>query len=120
LGSPEGELAVAQVVIYLALAPKSNSAYVAFGEAKSDAAATTQHPPPHHIINAPTSWMKKVGFGAGYLYDHDTPHCFSGQDYFPEAHERREYFVPVERGFERELAKRLAYFAKLRQEMGQC
>lgn len=117
LGSPEGELAVAQVVIYLALAPKSNSAYMAFKEAKSDAEASTQYPPPSHIINAPTAWMKKVGFGEGYLYDHDTPHCFSGQNYFPDKLSRKEYFVPVERGFERDLAKRLAYFTKLRQEL---
>lgn len=117
LGSPEGDLAIAQVVIYLALAPKSNAAYVAFNEAKTDAEATTQAAPPAHIINAPTAWMKKQGLGEGYMYDHDTPHAFSGQNYFPDMLSRKEYFVPVERGFERELAKRLAYFAKLRQEL---
>ncbi len=117
LGSPEGDLAIAQVVIYLALAPKSNRAYVAYGEAKEHAEKTTHLHPPAHIINAPTSWMKKVGFGEGYLYDPDQPKGFSGQNYFPDNIERQEYFVPVERGFERELAKRLAYFTKLRQEI---
>ncbi len=116
LGSPEGELAIAQVVIYLALAPKSNSAYTAFNEAKSHAEQTSQHAPPSHIINAATSWMKKVGFGDGYQYDHDMPQGFSGQNYFPDRVPPQEYFCPIERGFERELSKRLAYFNKLRKE----
>lgn len=117
LGSPEGDLALAQVVIYLALAPKSNAAYVAFNEAKLDAEKSTHKMPPKHIINAPTRWMKDVGFGKGYQYDPDTPHGFSGQNYFPDELARKEYFHPVERGFERELQKRLAYFTKLRQEL---
>lgn len=117
LGSPEGDLAIAQVVIYLALAPKSNRAYVAYGEAKEHAEKTTHLHPPAHIINAPTSWMKKVGFGEGYLYDPDQPKGFSGQNYFPDNIARHEYFTPVERGFERELAKRLAYFNKLRADI---
>ncbi len=117
LGSPEADLVLAQVVIYLALAPKSNRTYVAFGEAKEHAEKTTHATPPAHIINAPTSWMKKVGFGQGYLYDPDQPKGFSGQNYFPESTNREEYYTPVERGFERELAKRLAYFTKLREEI---
>lgn len=117
LGSPEGDLALAQVVIYLALAPKSTASYVAFNEAKSDAEQTTQHAPPKHIVNGVTSWMKKVGFGSGYQYDPDLPNSFSGQDYFPEKVESKEYFVPVERGFERELQKRLAYFQRLKDEL---
>lgn len=116
LGSPEGELAIAQVVIYLALAPKSNSSYLAFKEAQDHAEKTTQHAPPAHIINGVTSWMIKIGFGKDYLYDHDQENAFSGQNYFPDNIERQDYFVPVERGFERELSKRLAYFCKLRQE----
>jgi len=117
LGSPEGDLALAQVVIYLALAPKSNASYVAFNEAKSEAEQTPQYAPPKHIVNGVTSWMKKVGFGTGYQYDPDLPNSFSGQDYFPEKVEPKDYFVPVERGFERELQKRLAYFQRLKQEM---
>lgn len=116
LGSPEGELALAQVVLYLALAPKSNSAYVAWGKAKDHAEQTSQFAPPSHIINAATSWMKKVGFGEGYRYDHDEEDGFSGQNYFPEGIERQEYFAPIERGFERDLNKRLAYFMKLREK----
>ena len=117
LGSPEGDLALAQVVIYLALAPKSNSSYIAFKAAKNHAESTGQFAPPAHIINAATSWMKKVGFGQGYLYDHDQENGFSGQNYFPEKIDPQQYFTPVERGFERELAKRLAYFNKLRSEL---
>src|SRR5439155_14573085 len=85
LGSPEGDLAIAQVVIYLSLAPKSNAIYTAFGEAKEDAINTSQHAPPMHIINAATSWMKQPGYGQGYAYDHDLPNAFSGQRYFPDA-----------------------------------
>lgn len=113
LGSPEGDLAIAQVVIYLALAPKSNRAYTAFNDAKMHAEKTQSHAPPAHIVNAPTAWMKQAGFGAGYRYDHDEENGFSGQNYFPETTEAETYYTPVERGFERELAKRLAYFDKL-------
>ncbi len=116
LGSPEGELAIAQVTLYLALAPKSNSSYVAFKAAKDHAEQTQQHAPPQHIINAATGWMKKQGFGEGYLYDHDEPSGVAKQSYFPQAVEQRDYFCPIERGFERELAKRLSYFTKLRNE----
>ena len=116
LGSPEGELALAGAVVYLALAPKSNAAYVAYKAARSDARKTGSAPPPKHILNAPTSLMKDQGYGAGYAYDHDVEDAFSGQDYFPEGIERKSYYAPVERGFERDLAKRVAYFAKLRKE----
>ena len=114
LGSPEGELALAQAVIYLALAPKSNSGYVAFKAAQRAAKSTGSEPPPKHILNAPTRLMKDQGYGKGYAYDHDAEDGFSGQDYFPDGMERATYFQPVERGFERELKRRLDYFAKLR------
>lgn len=115
LGSPEGDLAIAQVVMYLALAPKSNCSYMAFKAAKSDAEKSTQLMPPKHIVNAPTKWMENEGFGEGYQYDHDLPDAFSGQNYFPLGFEPAEYYVPVERGFERELTKRIAYFSKLKE-----
>ncbi len=118
LGSPEGELALAQAVIYLALAPKSNAAYVAYKAARREAARTGSAPPPKHILNAPTSMMKDQGYGAGYAYDHDAEDAFSGQDYFPDGMTRPELYAPVERGFERELGKRVAYFAKLRARKG--
>ena len=114
LGSPEGELAIAQAVLYLGTAPKSNAAYVAFGEAQRAARATGSLMPPAHILNAPTSLMKNLGYGRGYSYDHDAPDAFSGQNYFPDGMARAEFYRPVERGFEREVAKRLAYWAKLR------
>ncbi|MDW4500457.1 replication-associated recombination protein A [Sulfitobacter sp. D35] len=114
LGSPEGELALAQAVAYLALAPKSNAAYVAYKAARADAKKTGSEPPPKHILNAPTGLMKDQGYGAGYAYDHDAEDAFSGQNYFPEAMTRREFYKPVERGFERDLKKRLDYFARLR------
>ncbi len=114
LGSPEGELALAQAVVYLALAPKSNAAYVAYKAARATARQTGSEPPPKHILNAPTKMMKDQGFGAGYAYDHDAPDAFSGQDYFPEAMKRPVFYTPPERGFERELKKRVDYFAKLR------
>jgi len=114
LGSPEGELALAQAVTYLALAPKSNAGYAAFKAAMALARKTGSAPPPMHILNAPTSLMKEHGYGAGYAYDHDAEDGFSGQNYFPSEMERPEIYVPVERGFERELKKRVAYFAKLR------
>ncbi len=114
LGSPEGELALAQAVTYLALAPKSNAAYVAYKGAMRLARDTGSEPPPKHILNAPTSLMKEQGYGAGYAYDHDAEDGFSGQDYFPEGVARASLYQPVERGFERDLKKRLDYFSKLR------
>jgi putative ATPase len=117
LGSPEGELAIAQVVIYLALAPKSNALYMAYKNAKELAEKSGQLAPPKHIINGVTKWMQKQGIGAGYQYDHDTENGFSGQTYFPEAIDNQELYTPVARGFERELTKRIAYFTKLRQEI---
>jgi putative ATPase len=114
LGSPEGELALAQAVTYLALAPKSNAAYVAYKAARAAARKTGSLPPPKHILNAPTAMMKNQGYGAGYAYDHDAQDGFSGQNYFPDSMDRPSFFTPVERGFERELKKRQDYFAKLR------
>ena len=119
LGSPEGDLALAQAVIYLALAPKSNAAYVAFKAARREAGRTGSLPPPRHILNAPTELMKEQGHGAGYAYDHDAEDGFSGQDYFPETMKRPVFYQPVERGFERELKKRIDYFTKLRGRRGQ-
>lgn len=114
LGSPEGELALAQAVVYLALAPKSNAVYAAYKAARAAARDTGSHPPPLHIRNAPTRLMKDIGYGAGYAYDHDQEDAFSGQDYFPEGMKRPIYYNPPERGFERELKKRVDYFSKLR------
>ena len=114
LGSPEGELALAQAVAYLALAPKSNAGYVAFKSAMGAARETGSEPPPKHILNAPTKLMKDEGYGTGYAYDHDAKDGFSGQNYFPEGMKRGTYYQPVERGFERELKKRLDYFTNLR------
>jgi putative ATPase len=116
LGSPEGELAIAQCVIYLATAPKSNAAYRAFGGSMRAARETGSLMPPKHILNAPTRLMKEIGYGAGYEYDHDAPDAFSGQNYFPDGMARRQFYEPVERGFEREIRKRLDYWAKLRNE----
>ena len=118
LGSPEGELAIAEAVIYVATAPKSNAAYVAFGAAKRTAKEAGSLLPPKHILNAPTRLMKEEGYGAGYDYDHDAPDAFSGQGYFPEALGRQTFYDPPERGFEREIRKRLEYWAKLRRERG--
>ena len=114
LGSPEGELALAQAVIYLALAPKSNAAYLAFGAARDAAKHTGSQPPPLTIRNAPTKLMKDIGYGADYQYDHDAEDAFSGQNYFPDGMKRPVYYTPPERGFERDLKKRIDYFAKLR------
>ncbi len=114
LGSPEGELALAQAVIYLALAPKSNAAYAAYKQAMAAAKKTGSEPPPKHILNAPTKLMENQGYGAGYAYDHDAPDAFSGQNYFPDSMKRGVYYIPVERGFERELKKRVDWFAGLR------
>jgi len=116
LGHPEGELAIAQAVIYLATAPKSNAAYKAFGAAMRAAKEGGSLLPPKHILNSPTKLMKSEGYGGGYEYDHDTPEAFSGQDYFPEALGRQTFYDPPDRGFEREIRKRLDYWAKLRRE----
>jgi len=116
LGSPEGELALAQAVLYLALAPKSNAGYAAYKAARKLAKQTGSAPPPDHILNAPTAMMKDQGFGKGYAYDHDAPDAFSGQHYFPDGMERPSLYRPVDRGFEREMGKRLAYFARMRAE----
>ena len=118
LGSPEGELALSQAVIYLALAPKSNANYVAYKAARRAAKETGSKPPPKHILNAPTDLMKDQGYGTGYAYDHDAEDAFSGQNYFPDGMERPAIYEPVERGFERELKKRVDYFAKLRAQRG--
>ena len=114
LGSPEGELALANAVVYLALAPKSNGVYVAYKAARAAARETGSLMPPRHILNAPTKLMKDIGYGAGYAYDHEAEDGFSGQDYFPEGMKRPVFYAPPERGFERELKKRVEYFAKLR------
>lgn len=114
LGSPEGELALANAVVYLALAPKSNGVYVAYKAARASARETGSLMPPRHILNAPTKLMKEIGYGSGYAYDHDAEDGFSGQDYFPEGMKRPVFYAPPERGFERELKKRVEYFAKLR------
>lgn len=116
LGSPEGELALAQAVVYLATAPKSNAAYKAYKDSLRSAKETGSLSPPMHILNAPTSLMKDLGYGKGYAYDHDTDEGFSGQNYFPDQMPRRQFYRPVERGFEREIRKRLDYWAKLRGE----
>jgi putative ATPase len=118
LGSPEGELAIAQAVIYIATAPKSNAAYVAYGAAMRVAKNGGSLLPPKHILNAPTKLMQSEGYGSGYDYDHDAPDGFSGQSYFPEALGRQTFYRPPERGFEREIRKRLEYWAKLRKERG--
>ena len=114
LGSPEGELALAQAVVYVASAPKSNAITLAFGAATAAARETGSLMPPKHILNAPTKLMKQQEYGTGYLYDHDQPDAFSGQDYFPTEMGRRKFYEPVERGFERDIQKRLEYWARLR------
>jgi putative ATPase len=116
LGSPEGELALAQATIYLATAPKSNAAYTAFADATRRARETGSLAPPKIILNAPTRLMKQQEYGAGYAYDHDEPEAFSGQHYFPDGMARETYYDPPDRGFEREIKKRLEYWAKLRRE----
>ena len=119
LGPPEGELALAQACIYLASAPKSNAVYTAFKAAMAAAKEHGSLPPPKHILNAPTKLMKGQGYGAGYIYDHDTPEGFSGQDYFPTEMGRKQFYDPPERGFEREIRKRLDYWANLRARRGE-
>lgn len=116
LGSPEGELALAQTVVYLATAPKSNAVYTAFSRARKLAKEHGSLMPPMTILNAPTKMMKEAGYGDGYRYDHDEPEAFSGQDYWPEKLGRQKVYRPVERGFEREIAKRLDWWEKLRVE----
>jgi putative ATPase len=118
LGTPEGELALAEACVYLATAPKSNAIYTAFGAASRTAKEGGSLLPPKHILNAPTKLMKAERYGAGYEYDHDTPDAFSGQDYFPEGLGRHTFYDPPERGFEREIRKRLEYWRKLRKERG--
>ncbi len=116
LGSPEGELALAQACVYLATAPKSNALYTAFKAATRTAKQAGSLPPPKHILNAPTKLMQSEGYGEGYRYDHDQPDAFSGQDYFPETLGRQKFYDPVDRGFERDIRKRLEYWEKLRRE----
>jgi putative ATPase len=116
LGSPEGELALAQATVYLATAPKSNALYTAFKSAMNAAKETGSVAPPKIILNAPTKLMKQQEYGSGYHYDHDQPEAFSGQNYFPDSLGRQEFYKPVERGFEREVKKRLDYWDKLRRE----
>jgi len=117
LGSPEGELAIVQACLYLATAPKSNAAYVAQKEAWKSAKETGSLAPPAHILNAPTKLMKDIGYGAGYAYDHEAEDGFSGADYWPEGMAAQEYYRPVERGFEREVLKRLEWWDKKRREL---
>jgi len=119
IGSPEGDLAIAQSVIYLATAPKSNAAYSAFKTSMRSAKETGSLSPPKHILNAPTNLMKDLGYGAGYEYDHDAEDGFSGQDYFPEEMQRANFYRPEGKGFEKEVVKRLDYWQKLWQEKGQ-
>ncbi|GAB5461316.1 replication-associated recombination protein A [Hoeflea alexandrii] len=116
LGSPEGELALAQACVYLATAPKSNAVYTAYKSAMRAAKEGGSLQPPRHILNAPTKLMKAEGYSEGYLYDHDQPDAFSGQDYFPEAMGRKTFYDPPERGFERDLRKRLDFWSRLRKE----
>jgi putative ATPase len=119
LGSPEGELAIAEAVVYVATAPKSNAIYKAFGAAQALAKAHGSPAPPKTILNAPTRLMKREGYGADYQYDHDAPDAFSGQNYWPDKVGRHALYEPVERGFEREIRKRLEYWARLRRERGE-
>jgi putative ATPase len=114
LGSPEGELSLANAATYLATAPKSNAVYLAWKAAVAAAKSSGSLMPPKNILNAPTSLMKEEGYGRGYIYDHDTPHGFSGQNFFPEKMGPQTYYFPVERGFERDIQKRLEYWNNLK------
>jgi putative ATPase len=114
LGSPEGELAIAQLVIYLGTAPKSNAGYTAYKASVRAARQTGSLMPPMHILNAPTKMMKDLGYSSGYQYDHDTAEGFSGQNYFPDGMNRQRFYDPPERGFEREIRKRVDYWDRLR------
>jgi len=118
LGSPEGELAIAQACLYLASAPKSNAAYKGWKEAAASARATGSLMPPANILNAPTKLMKDIGYGADYAYDHDAPDAFSGANYWPEGMAPQQFYRPVERGFEREILKRLEWWERKRRERG--
>jgi putative ATPase len=118
LGSPEGELALAQAVIHMATAPKSNAAYVAYKAAMRSAKETGSLMPPGHILNAPTKMMKELGYGAGYAYDHDAEEGFSGQNYFPDGMARQSFYEPTDRGREAAIRERLAKFAELRKARG--
>ena len=118
LGSPEGEQSLGNAVVYLALAPKSNAGYAAFKAAMKQAGETGSEPPPKHILNAPTKMMKEQGYGSGYQYDHDQADGFSGQNYFPDGMKRPVYFVPVDRGFERELGRRVDWLVEQRAKRG--
>ena len=109
-------MAIAQAVVYLGSAPKSNALYAGIGQAMRAARETGSLTPPSHILNAPTKLMKDLGYGAGYDYDHDAEDSFSGQNYFPPGMERRVFYRPVDRGFERELGRRMAHWASLRAE----
>ena len=117
LGSPEGDLAISELIVFLGTAPKSNAVYVAHNAAAKAAKKYSSLTPPPHILNAPTKLMAELGYGKNYQYDHDTPEGFSGQNYFPEAMERQRFYRPTERGFEREVAKRLAYWENLRRKL---
>lgn len=114
LGSPEGELAIAQTVVYLALSPKSNKLYLAYDQAIKEAKNTSHLSPPAHILNAPARLMKDLGYSKGYIYDHDLKECFSAQNYFPENMKRKKFYVPKNIGYEKEMEKRILYFEKLR------
>ncbi len=116
LGSPEGDIAITNLVIYLANCPKSNSGEVAMNTVMQ-AVKGHSFNPPKHILNAPTKMMKELGYNEGYIYDHDTPNCFSGQDYFPAEYPRRIFYTPNERGFEREIKKRIDYWDELRKRL---
>ncbi|MCT4635357.1 MAG: replication-associated recombination protein A [Rickettsiales bacterium] len=116
LGSPEGDLAIIQAALYLATAPKSNAIYLAHKQVIEDVKKYGSLMPPYHILNAPTKLMKEQGYGAGYIYDHDTEECFSGQNYFPEKIGRKKYYNPTQRGFEKDLNKRLEYWNNLRKK----
>jgi putative ATPase len=116
LGSPEGELAIAQAVIYVATAPKSNATYVAYKEASRLAKEHGSLMPPKVILNAPTKLMKQENYGRGYAYDHNEPDAFSGQDYWPEQLGRQKVYAPTDRGFEREIGERLELWEKLRKQ----
>ena len=117
LGSPEGELALANAATYLATAPKSNAVYKAWKSAENAARSSGSLMPPKNILNAPTTLMKKQGYGKGYIYDHDTPQGFSGQNFFPENMGKQTYYIPIERGFERDIIKRLEYWNNLRKSV---
>ena len=118
LGTPEGELALAEAAVYLAVAPKSNALYKAFGAAMRAAKEGGSLPPPKHILNAPTRLMKSEGYGKGYEYDHDAPDAFSGQDYFPDGLKRQDFYRPTDRGLEKRIGERLAEWERLRRERG--